>query len=613
MKPYPKYKTTNIPWLQEVPEGWEVQGARVLFGENSKSNVEMETSNALQFQFGEIIQKKRLETDENLSRYTIVEKDDIMVNGLNLNYDFLTQRVAIVKEKGAITPAYISLRPTKLINPMYACYLLKAMDSQKMINGMGTGIRLTLSFSEFKKIELPLPPLSVQSQIVNFLDGKVSAIDRLIEAKRRQIELLKEELFAYLFSEKGDVASLGYWDDCFPKNWESTTVKHLFNETSKKGYNDKELLAVTQDRGVLYKKDCSENFVSPSGDFFTQKLVEPHDFIISLRSFQGGIEASYVEGLVSPAYTVFAMNEYDEQLFIYYRYLFKTQSFIAFLNTLVADTRDGKKIGFKDFRDFYMPLPPKNHLEKIKGLSKRLDILVLQVDKQQQLLVDYKTRLISDVVTGKLDISNVTSQEKTEAKVIEFTPKAQKTHSKGYEDAVILAALVNAFGTEEHPFTAFDCQKFPYLLHRHIEGVAENYNKFAAGPYNPALKYKTARPIALKKKYIREHIGKYKGFVADENVPEAMNYFMEWYSNKPLEWINQFRYIKNRKNELELLATVDMAIVELRENGMPVIMPSVKDLIKKSPAWKDKLTRPIFSDDNIERAIEWSYKLFGNN
>ncbi|MDR2385269.1 MAG: restriction endonuclease subunit S, partial [Tannerella sp.] len=170
MKPYPKYKATNIPWLPEVPEGWEVKSVRVLFSENTNINTEMETSNALQFQFGEIIPKKRLETEDNLIRYTIVETDDIIVNGLNLNYDFLTQRVAIVKEKGAITPVYIALRPQKRINPMYACFLLKAMDSQKLINGMGTGIRLTLSFSEFKKTNLPVPPLDIQNLIVNFLD-----------------------------------------------------------------------------------------------------------------------------------------------------------------------------------------------------------------------------------------------------------------------------------------------------------------------------------------------------------------------------------------------------------------------------------------------------------
>jgi type I restriction enzyme S subunit len=269
---------------------------------------------------------------------------------------------------------------------------------------MGTGIRLTLSFSEFKKTPLPLPPLPVQSRIVSYLDSKISAINKLIEAKKRQVELLKEELYTYLFSEKGDIESLGYWDNCFPQHWVSTTVKRIFHETSNKGYTDKELLAVTQDRGVLYKNDCSENFVSPRGDYSSQKLVLPHDFIISLRSFQGGIEASLIEGLVSPAYTVFSMTDYNELLFIYYRHLFKTKLFIAFLNTLVADTRDGKKIGFKEFRDFYMPVPPVSHLEKIKELSLRLDILVIQVEKYLQLLTEYKISLISDVVTGKVEV-----------------------------------------------------------------------------------------------------------------------------------------------------------------------------------------------------------------
>jgi len=71
---------------------------------------------------------------------------------------------------------------------------------------------------------------------------------------------------------------------------------------------------------------------------------------------------------------------------------------------LVADTKDGKKIGFKEFRDFYMPIPPNNHLEKIEELSLRLDVLVVQTDKHLQLLTEYKTRLISDVVTGKVEV-----------------------------------------------------------------------------------------------------------------------------------------------------------------------------------------------------------------
>lgn len=215
---------------------------------------------------------------------------------------------------------------------------------------------------------------------------------------------------------------------------------------------------------------------------------------------------------------------------------------------------------------------------------------------------------MQELLTGKIRLV------KPEAVAVPVTKAVENGHhgySEGYEDAVILVALVNSFGTEQHPFTAFDCQKFPYLFHRHIEGVAKGYKKFAAGPYNPSLKYHTARPIALGKKYIRECTGLYRGFVTDENAGEALNYFEKWYGMEPIEWIKQFRYIKNRKNELELLTTVDMAMEDLRRARTPVTMATVKEVIKNSHAWKNKLTRPIFSDENISRAIEWSIKLFG--
>ena len=144
-----------------------------------------------------------------------------------------------------------------------------------------------------------------------------------------------------------------------------------------------------------------------------------------------------------------------------------------------------------------------------------------------------------------------------------------------------------------------------------MEGQTKGYRKFAAGPYNPALKYKTARPIALKKKYIQDHIGKYRGFISGINVQEALNYFQQWYGNKPLAWFEQFRYIPKRKDELELLTTTDMSMVEIRGEGRNITVQSVKELMKKNPEWKDKLNRPIFSDNNIERAIKWCYDLFG--
>jgi len=246
----------------------------------------------------------------------------------------------------------------------------------------------------------------------------------------------------------------------------------------------------------------------------------------------------------------------------------------------------------------------------LSDMDAEIDALTAKLNK----LRNIKQGMMSELLTGRI---RLVEQKTAVAKTVELpvakptTKSASLRHSEGYEDAVILVALVNAFGTEQYPFTAFDCQKFPYLFHRHIEGVTKGYKKFAAGPYNPSLKYQTARPIALKKNYVREYIGNYKGLVISTNAQEALEYFLQWYGDEPLKWLEQFRFIPKRKDELELLTTTDKAMVELRSEGKPVALQSVKELIKKSPAWKDKLKRPIFSDGNITRAINWSNKLFG--
>lgn len=130
---------------------------------------------------------------DTYSKYTLVDEGDIVINCLNLNYDFVSQRVAIVKNSGIITSAYISLRARNAdINPLYYCYYFKAMDARKMFHGMGTGIRLTLSYNELRNVPIPVPPRAEQDQIVRFLDWKVSEINKLIGIRRKEIQELEE-------------------------------------------------------------------------------------------------------------------------------------------------------------------------------------------------------------------------------------------------------------------------------------------------------------------------------------------------------------------------------------------------------------------------------------
>ena len=130
--------------------------------------------------------------------------------------------------------------------------------------------------------------------------------------------------------------------------------------------------------------------------------------------------------------------------------------------------------------------------------------------------------------------------------------------------------------------------------------------KKAAGPYNPTTRYGGAEKIAIRNKYVREHG---HGFVAGEKIAQAQDYFNKWYTVEASTWLEQFRYVTNDK--LELLATVDMAILDLQEKQSEISVTSVKSIIETSPEWTAKLSRPIFCDGNIADAIGWSQRLFG--
>ena len=196
LNPHVKMKATNIPWLKEIPEHWENKRLAALFTGDIDSNKECRFKHAFKFNYGSLVLKDEIGAPEEYRtvyvKYSIVNKGDILVNGLNLNYDFISQRVACAPSDGIITSAYVVCRPRPNVNYDYYTYLFKAMDSMKLFHGMGTGIRLTLSFKELKKQMLPVPPLSEQKQIVSYLDAKTSQIDKLIAHITKEIECIKE-------------------------------------------------------------------------------------------------------------------------------------------------------------------------------------------------------------------------------------------------------------------------------------------------------------------------------------------------------------------------------------------------------------------------------------
>lgn len=418
MKGYSKYKTCDISWIGEIPKHWEVKRLGSAFIENRTINSSLDVTEAYKFNYGALIRKDEdvnpIEMMDTYCKYTCLNVNDIVINGLNLNYDFVSQRVAKAYAKGIITSAYLTLTPRDGINPNYYLYLLKSMDSMKLFHGMGTGIRLTLSYDEIKKQQIPFPPLSEQQHIVSFLDEKTAKIDEYIDKKNKEIEALKEwkkALIAHVVTKglntNAKMKDSGVsWIGDIPEHWDIRKMKYTFTERSEKNHPDEQILCATQNQGVIPQTMYSNRVVVVNKGFENLKFVKKGDFVISLRSFQGGIEYAYYQGIISAAYTILYPNKIIDSE--YAKHLLKSHQFIELLKTCVTGIREGQNINYDLLRKKYLPIPPieeqQEIVEYIDAATTKADKMIVELTNHVESMKEYKQRLIADVVTGKINV-----------------------------------------------------------------------------------------------------------------------------------------------------------------------------------------------------------------
>lgn len=195
------------------------------------------------------------------------------------------------------------------------------------------------------------------------------------------------------------------WLQFMPDHWDDVKVKFLFRERAEKGFPEEPLLAATQTQGVVPKELYENRTVTAQKDFHLLKLVKVGDFVISLRSFQGGIEYAYYRGIISPAYTV--MKPLPEVFGGYFRYLFKSKHFVDDLTTYVTGIREGQNIDYSEFRDSFQPLPPLPEQRQIAAFLDHkcalIDTFIQKKTRLIELLKEQKQAIINKAVTKGID------------------------------------------------------------------------------------------------------------------------------------------------------------------------------------------------------------------
>jgi type I restriction enzyme S subunit len=184
-------------------------------------------------------------------------------------------------------------------------------------------------------------------------------------------------------------------------------MKVLFRERTQKGYPDEPLLAATQTKGVVRKEDYGSRTVTAQKDLHLLKLVEPDDFVISLRSFQGGIEIAHCRGIISPAYTILTPREGARKS--YFTHFFKSPDFINALTLFVTGIREGQNIDYCRLARAEMPVPPVDEQDAIGRFldhaNRRLEKAIRAKRKTIALLSEQKQVIIHRAVTRGLDPS----------------------------------------------------------------------------------------------------------------------------------------------------------------------------------------------------------------
>lgn len=416
-------KDSGIEWVGSIPAHWRIHPVYYYFGEGKNKNRLGQENNLLSLSYGKIVRKDINSSDgllpESFNTYNIVEADDIIIRPTDLQNDKRSLRTGLVHERGIITSAYICLRPIKKIDSRFFNYQLHAYDVIKVFYNMGNGVRQGLNFSEFSRLLVFEPPINEQKKIADYLDFKCAEIDALTSDIQAQIDALEQykrsvitEAVTKGLSPDTKMKDSGVeWLRSIPAHWAVDNPKYHFVQRKERAKSGMVQLTASQKYGVVtqeeYMKLTGARIVTVQKDFDILKLVCAGDFIIHMRSFQGGLEYSEKTGSISSAYVMLIPQKTILEP-RYYKWFFKSDIYIDALSSTTNLVRDGQAMRWANFIQLPILLPPA---EEQRAIANYLDVKCAEINavvatKKEQLstLEAYKKSLIYEYVSGKKEV-----------------------------------------------------------------------------------------------------------------------------------------------------------------------------------------------------------------
>lgn len=428
LKPYPRMKESGVPWIGKVPEHWEVQRGKWLFRHRKQINVDRVSSNVLSLTLRGVVNNDPNNPEglvpADYATYQLFRKGDLVFKLIDLE-NLRTSRVGLVHEDGIMSSAYVRLSPQTGGNIRFFFQQYFDLYQRGIYNQLGAGVRSTLGPNDLLNLSVVVPPLVEQSAIVRFLDYVDRRIRSHVRAKQKLIKLLEEQKQTVIHravtrSLDGDsqlkssgVESLGrlpaHWDVVpLRRRWRVTDCKHLTVPFVEEGIP---LASVREAQNFdLSLADANRTTVDWYATLVEGGRKPRRGDLIYCRNVGVGA-AAFVDtdeqfAMGQDVCLISSLNENQRYLNYFLHSPVMDRQLAALL---VGSTFP--RINVSDVKALLIFVPPRAEQDRIvihlDGLLKRINGGIGAAAREVSLLREFRSRLIADVVTGKLDVREV--------------------------------------------------------------------------------------------------------------------------------------------------------------------------------------------------------------
>lgn len=422
-------KESGIEWVGLIPDTWSVIPNKYVMHKEKNLCEKWTGEDVMSLTMNGVIvrdlQNPTGKMPATFDGYQYIEDGDLLMCLFDI--DVTPRCVGRVTHDGVTSPAYSNFKVHDNASRDYFYYYYLTVDNTKELLHLAKNLRHSFTEEQLGQLKVPMPPLSEQQAIADYLDETCSKIDEIIAEAKASIDeytTLKQALIAEIttngLNNNVDYCETNFaWIGKIPTHWKLKPFKYILNERNEKNNPIKstERLSLSIDKGITLYAEKTTNLDRFKDDFTAYKLAYKGDLVMnSMNMIVGASGVSDYFGCVSPVYYTYFDNESDHITAKYCEYLFRSRMLMRVLRSLGKgihhiDRGDDRvntcrlKISRDDLRALVLPVPPLSEQRDIVVfLDKKISEIDSLISEKQSLIQDletYKKSLIYEVVTGK--------------------------------------------------------------------------------------------------------------------------------------------------------------------------------------------------------------------